>query len=104
MVTSHEQPKAKIKGAYERVYCCYGNLLSQKNDYNMFSNVWAKYFDTKSLLPTDVEYQYLFVKEKVLESIEALRVINYVDLHYFVFSTDNAYPNDPSANRTTLLW
>ena len=30
-----------IKGVFKRTYCCYGNLLCQKSDDNVFTNDWA---------------------------------------------------------------
>ena len=36
-----EAPKAIIKGVFKRSYCCYGNLLRQENDDNVFTNDWA---------------------------------------------------------------
>ncbi len=33
--------KAKIKGVFRRLYCCYGNLLCHKNDNNVYPNHWA---------------------------------------------------------------
>ena len=33
--------KAKIKGVFNRLYCCYGKLLCHENDHNLFNNVWA---------------------------------------------------------------
>ena len=30
---------AKIKGVSNGLYCCYGNLLSKKDDHNLFTNV-----------------------------------------------------------------
>ena len=32
--------KAKIKGVFNRLYCCYGNLLYQKDDRSLFTNDW----------------------------------------------------------------
>ena len=36
-----QAPKAVIKGVFQRSYCCYGNLLCQENDDNVFTNDWA---------------------------------------------------------------
>ena len=36
-----KDPKAVIKGVFKRSYCCFGNLLCQKNDCNVFTNDWA---------------------------------------------------------------
>ena len=33
--------KAKIKGAFSRSYCCYGNLLCHKINGNLFPDDWA---------------------------------------------------------------
>ena len=33
--------KAKIKGVFSRLYCCYGNLLSHKINSNLFPDDWA---------------------------------------------------------------
>jgi len=33
--------KAKIKGVFSRSYCCYGNLLCDENNTNVFTSDWA---------------------------------------------------------------
>ena len=33
--------KAKIKGVFSRLYCCYGNLLCDENNTNLFISDWA---------------------------------------------------------------
>ena len=32
-----------IKGVFKRPYYCYGNLLCQENDDNVFTNDWADF-------------------------------------------------------------
>ena len=33
--------KAKIRGGFSRSYCCYGNLLCNKINGNLFPDDWA---------------------------------------------------------------
>jgi len=33
--------KAKIKGVFSRSYCCYGILLCDENNANVFTSDWA---------------------------------------------------------------
>ena len=33
--------QGKIRGVFNRLYCCYSNLLCQENDHNLFANVKA---------------------------------------------------------------
>ena len=47
--------EAKIKGVFNRLYCCYGNLLCHKNDNNVFTNDWAVFYTT-ILASTDKEW------------------------------------------------
>ena len=35
---NYRPPKAVSKGGFKRSYCCYGNLLCQENDDNVFNN------------------------------------------------------------------
>ena len=38
ITAAKETTKAVIKGVFKRSYCCYGNLLYQENDGNVFTN------------------------------------------------------------------
>ena len=33
--------KAKIKGVFDRFYCCYGNLLCHEDYHDLFTDDWA---------------------------------------------------------------
>jgi len=33
--------KAEIKGVFDRLYCCYGNLLCDKDYHYWFTNGWT---------------------------------------------------------------
>ena len=33
--------KTQIKGAFNRLYCCYGILLYKMDDRNLFTDDWA---------------------------------------------------------------
>ena len=50
--------KAKIKGAFSRSYCCYGNLLCHDNNTNVFTSNWAFFFffDTMFVASTDKKW------------------------------------------------
>ena len=45
--------KAKIKDVFRRLYSCDGNLLSHKNDNNVFTNHWA-FVCTMIVTSTDI--------------------------------------------------
>ena len=45
-----------MKGGFSRLYCCYGNLLCHKKDYNIFTNNWAVFFDTMIAALSDKEW------------------------------------------------
>ena len=49
------QSLVNIKGVFKRSYCCYGNVLCQKNDDNVFNNDWA-IFDTMIVASSDKEW------------------------------------------------
>ena len=36
-----QAPKPVIKGVFKSSYCCYGSLLCQENDDNVFTKDWA---------------------------------------------------------------
>ena len=38
---AHEE---KLKGVFDKLYHCYGNVLSQRDNYNMFPKYFHKYF------------------------------------------------------------
>lgn len=38
---SYKPLKGKIMGIFISLYCCYGNLQCQRNDYNLFTSNWA---------------------------------------------------------------
>ena len=46
--------EAKIKGVFDRLYCCYGNLLCHEDYHNLFTNDWAFVQDTFILTSTDI--------------------------------------------------
>ena len=41
LVLELEVLEAKIKGAFNRMYCCYGNVLNKMDDCNLLTDDWA---------------------------------------------------------------
>ena len=49
--------KDKSEAVFNRIYCCYGNLLSRKNDHNLTCLWMFKHLlDTIIVVSTDLEW------------------------------------------------